>query len=37
MQNYVHKNFIKHSRGNATSENLKIICLLIKCSLPAAV
>jgi len=33
----LHENFRQYSRWNAESANLKIICLLVKCSLPAAV
>ena len=34
---YLYENFRHYSRGNAESANLNIICLLIKCSLLAAV
>jgi len=34
---YLYENFRHFSRGNAESANLKIICLLVKRSLLAAV
>jgi len=34
---YLHENFKQYSRSNVESANPKIICLLVKCSLLAAV
>jgi len=34
---YLHENFRQYSQRNAESANLKIVYLLIKCSLPAEV
>jgi len=34
---YLYDNFRQYSRGNVAPVNLKIICLLVNCSLLAAV